>query len=115
MLIPEYFTDKEIICRCGCGLMPDRRSVQMLYALRIIYNESIIITSGARCPTYNKKIGGAGDSAHIKGAFDMVVPPNHEWRVIQIAQFVGFTGIGIDDNKMLHIDRHHDREVVWTY
>lgn len=117
MKIKEYFKDKEeLTCKCGCGQMPDTKSIEMLYALRIIYGFPIIITSGARCKRHNDSLlASSSNSAHLQGAFDIVVPKEHEWRVIQIAQFVGFNGIGFKDNSFIHIDRYHNKPAVWGY
>ncbi len=113
MKIPERFKDKEIECPC-CGLLPDIRSVEMLYAMRLIIDVPLIINSGARCADYNLSVGGAESSAHIIGAFDIKSIPEREWEMIRIAQAVGFTGIGFKDNSFLHVDRHH-KNVVWGY
>ncbi len=115
MKIKQYFKDSELQCPCGCGLMPDRRSILMLYAIRLIYNDPIKINSGARCKVYNQYIGGAPKSKHLDGAFDCVVPPEDEYEFIKIAQFVGFDGIGINNNKFIHIDRFHSDPTIWTY
>ena len=115
MDIYEYFKDYELDCSCGCGLMPDNRSIEMLYAFRILYNKPVKVNSGARCKVYNKMLNGSVGSAHLIGAFDIKVPLEDEWECIRIAQFVGFTGIGFDDNRMLHLDRHHKRPAFWGY
>ena len=115
MIIPELFKDKELACKCGCGLMPDKESVYKLYAMRLIFGKPMIITSGARCLVHNKAVGGAKDSTHLTGAFDIKVSPFDEYRLIQIAQFVGFTGIGIKDNKFIHVDDKREGAFIWTY
>ena len=62
-----YFTEKELGCRCGCGLQPKIVTVNILNKIREDYGKPINITSGARCSTYNQKIGGAKASEHTKG------------------------------------------------
>ena len=113
MLLNEYFLDSEIFCPCCCA-MPDRRSTEMLYALRIIYNNPIPINSGRRCKKHNKVVGGVEDSAHLKGAFDCRIPGYRHWIFIKLAMEVGFNGIGVAENYV-HIDRHHQYPYVWTY
>ena len=116
MKIPELFKDHELTCSCGCGMMPDKRSVERLYALRLIYNKPIKLTSASRCPNYNKKIGGAENSAHTKGkGFDMAIVPEDEFEVISIAQSVGFNGIGLNNNRFIHVDDDHPKPQMWTY
>lgn len=114
--IPELFKDSELACSCGCGMLPTQDAVKKLYALRIIYNKPIAITSGARCPAYNKRIGGADSSEHATGrAFDMAIRPEDEWEVIRIAQSVGFNGIGLNNNKFIHVDDRASAPQMWTY
>lgn len=87
----------------------------MLYALRLLMNKPLVVTSGARCEHHNKAVGGYPNSTHLKGAFDIRIDPLDEWEFIQKAQFVGFTGIGFEDNVFMHIDRHHKNKTVWGY
>jgi len=115
MKVKEYFTDKELACPCGCGLMPDQKSIERLYAFRMIKGKPVIVTSAARCKAYNKQIGGADNSAHLTGAFDIKSNPEDEWEDIKIAQAVGFNGIGINDNVFLHLDDKHPEPKVWGY
>ena len=113
MRIPERFTDEELSCP-DCGKLPDIRSIEMLYAMRLIMDVPLIINSGARCPEYNEGVGGSKNSAHLIGAFDIQAIPEKEYEMIRVAQAVGFTGIGFKDNSFLHVDRHHDKQ-VWGY
>jgi uncharacterized protein YcbK (DUF882 family) len=116
MKIPEYFKDSELECPCGCGMLPDKRAVERLYALRLIRGKAVSITSGARCPAYNKRIGGADDSQHPKGkGFDSPVKREDEWEFVRIAQAVGFKGIGINNNKFIHVDDRDGKPEMWTY
>lgn len=116
MKIPEYFKDREICCPC-CGKVPDKTAVYKLYCLRLLLDVPIIVTSGARCEKYNKKIGGSKNSYHIAGhAFDIKTKNQNadEYNIIKIAQQVGFTGIGINNNNFIHIDNRFMR-AIWTY
>ena len=62
------FKKTEFKCPCcnsyGVGIASSL--VDLLQKLRNKYG-SIIITSGYRCPKWNKKVGGATNSAHLKG------------------------------------------------
>ena len=115
MKIYEYFKDVEIACQCGCGLMPSTKSIERLYAFRIIMGKPVKVTSGARCKAHNAHVGGAANSPHLLGAFDVDIAPEDEWRAIQAAQAVGFTGIGIKNNVFMHLDDQHGKPTVWTY
>ena len=115
MILPEYFTDHELSCKCGCGKLPDQKSVEMLYALRILKGSPIYVNSGARCVDHNQAVGGSDMSTHLVGAFDIDVSPKDEWEFIRLAQICGFTGIGFQDNQFIHIDRHHTKPVIWGY
>ena len=126
MLVREYFQDQrdKLMCGCGCGLKAPRRAVEMLYTVRIIMNIPIIVNSSIRCKKHNVDIGGSKNSIHLpydsrggylgECAFDIVAESRlkhhlHEWRLIQVCQFVGFTGIGHRDNTFLHIDNRVER------
>ena len=108
MLVREYFQDQrdKLMCGCGCGLKAPRRAVEMLYTVRIIMNIPIIVNSSL---PYDSRGGYLGECA-----FDIVAESRlkhhlHEWRLIQVCQFVGFTGIGHRDNTFLHIDNRVER------
>lgn len=122
MLTREYFKNKELSCRCGCGAMPAQDAIERLYALRIVYGKPISIRSGARCPNHNQAIGGSDNSLHItfpgvcEGmAFDVAVPPENEVQFVGLAVLVGFTGIGIKNNDFIHIDQGRETDALWTY
>lgn len=42
-------------------------TIEQLDELRRLYGHPIIITSGYRCPTLNKAVGGKANSQHVKG------------------------------------------------
>lgn len=63
----NYFSEKELACRCGCGYMPKLVTVALLNQIREDYGKPINVVSGARCKPYNVRIGGATASEHTKG------------------------------------------------
>ena len=65
-MVSEHFSTEELSCRCGECEFPgiDPKLVEGLEELRSIVNEPIIINSGYRCPTHNRKIGGSKNSQH---------------------------------------------------
>ena len=49
--------------------------IQMLQNFRTWYNRPVNITSGYRTPAFNKKVGGASNSYHLRGlAVDFLLP-----------------------------------------
>ena len=67
------FKVKEFRCGCGgkyCTGYPVALSatlVENLQLLRNHYGRSITVTSGLRCSSYNKRVGGVTNSEHTKG------------------------------------------------
>lgn len=64
------FTEKNFLCKCGCGkgegmISPDLFS--SLQKFQDFINLPIVINSGFRCPEYNKRIDGAENSLHLTG------------------------------------------------
>ena len=58
----------EFACKCGCGFdTMDWETVTLVQALCDRFNTKVLVHSGCRCTTYNRKVGGAKDSQHIKG------------------------------------------------
>ncbi|MCP5015148.1 MAG: hypothetical protein GY938_07665 [Ketobacter sp.] len=110
MRIKEFFTDKELGCKCGCGLLPSQRSVNRLYALRLLWGKPIPASSAARCVgdhirIYNRQ-GKYGEdipmgSRHLPqenafpDAFDCQIAKGDIKKFIKLAKMCGFTGIGV--------------------
>ena len=83
--------------------------MQKLEKLRAYGGFTIAINSGFRTSTYNKKIGGASSSQHIKGtAADIVVKKDgvivDGKKVCCICQDLGFKGIGYISANSTHVD-----------
>lgn len=74
--LSDNFSRKEFKCNCGeCDYdTVDAELVAVLQDLREAYNAPITVTSGNRCVSYNKKVGGGSKSYHIRGrAADIIV------------------------------------------
>lgn len=103
-----HFNEVEFKCRCGgCeSIKPSSELLAVLELVRLRFRAPVVITSGYRCPTHNKNVGGSPASRHMKGdAADIHVkgvPPK------VVTQFVLETfpnSYGIAEGKSFtHID-----------
>lgn len=127
----EFFTNKELNCNCGCGLLPPQEFVNKLYAIRLICGFPLPVTSCARCKTYNPKIGGKEGSAHLpewdrEGLFkgkggcgvDITIPKKEvqkRLRLVEVAKQFGFKGFGFAET-FIHMDDMDRPEIIeWWY
>lgn len=77
-----HFAKSEFKCSCGgryCNGYPagntSAKLLNILEKIRAYYGKPITITSGQRCATRNKQVGGVSGSAHTKGkAADIYIP-----------------------------------------
>jgi len=69
------FSRSEFACKCGCGFdTVDAELLAVLHRLRAHYGAPITIHSGCRCRAYNKRVGGAKRSQHMRArAADITV------------------------------------------
>ena len=68
MPISTHFKRREFACKCGCGSdTVDHELITVLERIRAHYGKPMIITSGQRCATHNKAVGGASKSSHLSG------------------------------------------------
>lgn len=117
MMLSRNFSKKELECKCGCGMLPRAELIERLQILRDLVNRPIHITSGARCFSYNKKIGGSLKSQHVEGtAVDISVNTGQErLELLDYALSLQFTGIGIA-KTFLHLDiREKEKATTWLY
>lgn len=108
----NYISENSVLeCSCGCGLKPQDCALWFLESLarqyHIMFNKNIIVSSGARCFSYNSKVGGVSNSAHTKGlAFDVLYSNSKEcYAIIKHLMSIGIKRIGINFNKsFVHFD-----------
>jgi uncharacterized protein YcbK (DUF882 family) len=84
----------------------DGRLVKALQKIREHFNAPLSITSGYRTELYNKKIGGAKSSYHVKGmAADITVTGASNKEVAKYAASF-LLGVGLYDYKggFVHVD-----------
>lgn len=112
--IGPHFKYSEFRCKC-CGKLPpngiDPILVLKLEILRkMLGNKPIIITSGYRCHSYNKKVNGAPKSQHLYGkAADIVVYGVSASQVSDIAEQVFYDGGLGRYNSFTHVDSRNGR------
>lgn len=111
---------------CGCNKCEtqylEEELVQKLQKVRDIYKKPIKITSGYRCPTHNKNIGGAKNSSHVSGmAAD--IQPNittlDELDELYDICYTIFDNIGDGRNRgFIHVDTRSAKSTgkrTWIY
>lgn len=106
------FKVSEFACHgngCCSTVMIDDQLVEYVQKIRDHFGTSITITSGYRCATHNKNVGGATGSRHAKGqAADISVKGVAPAEVAKYAESIGILGIGLyetsKDGHFVHID-----------
>lgn len=104
--ISANFTLKEFKCNDGSdSIIIDETFVKTtIQTIRDHFKSPITINSAYRTPTYNKKVGGASNSYHVKGrAFDIVVKGHTPNEVAAYARSIGVKGV-IEYNTFVHVD-----------
>lgn len=94
---------------CCSTVMIDDQLVKYVQMIRDHFGKPITITSGYRCATHNRNVGGATGSRHAKGqAADIVVQGVAPAEVAKYAESIGIKGIGLyetaKDGHFVHID-----------
>ena len=132
--ISENFTEQEFACKCKAKGLYDQDRLSYCGGLSIYHPElvsklqelrdrvevPITITSGYRCPAYNRRIppqgvGGAQNSQHMYGrAADIIVKDHTPEKVAELAKEVGFTFIGIY-KTFTHVDVRDGKQQVVDY
>lgn len=110
--LSSYFDSTEMDCHgsgCCSQTLINEQLVAYLTKIREHFGKPITITSGYRCPTHNRNVGGATGSRHGKGdAADIVVSGVTPREVAQYAESIGILGIGLyetsNDGHFVHID-----------
>lgn len=101
----KYFGASEMMCKCGCGkILFDAGLMRKLDALRERLGCPVYISSGYRCASHNKAVGGVVNSYHTRGqAADIYVKGVAPKELAKLAEEVGFDGIGTY-STFVHVD-----------
>ena len=113
--LSAHFNVREFRCKCGkthdTELNPKLvTNLEKIY--RVLSCSKIIVTSGYRCPTHDKNVGGNGIGQHTKGNAADIICYGQDGSVISTkkvackAQDIGFRGIGNIDSTYtaIHVD-----------
>ena len=104
--VSKNFKVKEFACKDGSDqlVLDEEFITSKLQKIRDYFGVPVTINSAYRNPTYNKKVGGASNSYHVKGrAFDIVVKGKTPAQVARYAKSIGIKGV-IQYNTFVHID-----------
>lgn len=112
--LSKDFKVREFRCKDGSDtVLISTETVQILQKIRDYFGKPITINSAYRTATYNKKVGGASKSQHVKGtACDIVVkdvPPNAVASYLEATHSSG--GIGLY-STFVHVDTR-GYKVLW--
>lgn len=114
----NYFPEKELRCKCGCGAYDmDEMFMYYLNRVREVANIPFIITSGYRCPAHNEKVGGSKTSSHLIGKAVDISCTNSKDRHIMIENLCfHFNRIGIGKD-FIHVDMDDNKPEyrIWVY
>ena len=110
--LSAHFNSTEFDCHgsgCCSQTLINEQLVEYLEKIREHFGKPITITSGYRCATHNRNVGGATGSRHSKGdAADIVVSGVAPREVAKYAESIGIKGIGLyetsSDGHFVHID-----------
>lgn len=106
-LYSPYFTRKEFACQCGCGYdTVDAALLTILEGIRSLYGAPVTVTSGCRCDSHNRNVGGSKNSQHRMGkAADIKVQGVDPTEVYDQLDNVmqGWGGLGLYES-WVHVD-----------
>ena len=106
------FNSSEFDCHgsgCCSSTLVDDKLVTYLQQIREHFGKPVNISSGYRCATHNKNVGGATGSYHAKGqAADIYITGVTPAEIAKYAESIGILGIGLyetnSDGHFVHVD-----------
>lgn len=120
--LSSHFSMKEVRCRCNFNTCIEQKIAQELLdkleQVRMTYGKPINITSGYRCPEYQKALAAGGKetatgiSQHELGrAVDLSAK---DLSKLNADLDIVFDAIG-QANSFTHVDLRNDRKRRWSY
>ena len=106
------FNSSEFDCHgsgCCSSTLVDDKLVTYLQQIREHFGKPLNISSGYRCATHNKNVGGATNSRHARGqAADIYITGVTPAEIAKYAESIGILGIGLyetnSDGFFVHVD-----------
>ena len=106
------FSSTEFDCHgsgCCSTTQIDEKLVEYVQKIRDHFGKPVTVSSGYRCATHNKNIGGATGSKHSKGqAADIYIDGVKPAEIAKYAESLGILGIGLyetdKDGHFVHVD-----------
>jgi uncharacterized protein YcbK (DUF882 family) len=110
--LSNNFKSTEFDCHgsgCCSSTQIDEKLVEYLQNIRNHFGKPVNISSGYRCTTHNKRVGGVIGSRHTKGqAADIYIDGVKPAEIAKYAESIGILGIGLyetnADGFFVHID-----------
>jgi len=89
--------------------------VRMLKQVERHFGKRLVVTSGYRSPSYNKKVRGAEKSQHMYcAAVDVQMPGVNKWELARyVRSLPGRGGVGTYCHQSIHIDVGPERDWNW--
>ena len=121
--IKSHFSHYELECSCCHEVKMDTRFMELLEAMRVIWDKPMKVTSGYRCDRHNAMVSSTGNQGpHVQGkAVDINVYGESAYALVDLALTVGFTGIGVKQSgdlskRFIHLDIiDNPRPRIWSY
>lgn len=112
-----HFKVKEFACpHCGKIKIDINLLVKLEELRKAVGNKPLVITSGYRCPTHNRNVGGASRSQHIYGKAADISHHNIGRALLErhADRIFANGGVGLGGNNIVHVDTRNGR-ARWRY
>jgi uncharacterized protein YcbK (DUF882 family) len=111
--ISKHFRRSEFACKCGkCDFdTVDTTLLNVLEEVRGYFGKPVTITSGCRCESHNKDVGGSQNSQHLYGrAADIVVAQTSPQSVYDFVNLMYPLSLGLGlYSGWVHIDSRNGK------
>jgi len=111
----NFFTDRELSCKCCGELIIDHLFLERLNETRRIYGKPMIINSGHRCVKHNALVGSTTENHILGKAVDVKCTDAQERQAMVYAALKAeMPGVGIH-NSFIHLDNNRIYHALWIY